>query len=196
MRKSVDDLALLGLVAIALIFSLMRGALAEDYGCDGCSRMSSSEFRLALDKLKTTSQLRVDVFAFFMVNRPYALPLRAIEGGAKCTIADRDEVANVVRLVSALEISQVERMSVESVVELRFYRSDDTEAKRPVLEAFFDMASTRGDVAGGLATSVVINGKLAMTYKKEVQKILDYAGDVTRSPGNRVCEAFKQFNNR
>jgi hypothetical protein len=179
-------------VVLSVLFVGM--ASAEDYGCGGCVRMTPSQFDRTLNILRKTRPLRVDIFAQEFMNKPFAAPLRAVERGARCTIVDREQIDKLVAMVSELKLSLTERGNVDSAVELRFYQTDRA-SQRPLLEAFFSMGVLGGDKMGGAATPAAMNGRLVMVHSRQVEKILDFAGNVTMSPGNKVCQLYKRYNN-
>lgn len=172
-----------GAIAIALPLMCTTSGATDEYDCSDCPHMSPAEFRHALDRLRKAGPLHVDVFTSFVYNRPVAIPFRAIEGGSKCTLTTRDEVEKFVAMMSDVKLFVTEPGAINPVAELKFYRAD-TGPRRPVMEAIF------GD--GGPLISAIINGHQAIVRDEQVQKILDAAAKVTRPPGNKVCESFRE----
>jgi hypothetical protein len=161
----------------------------HDIGCTSCSAMSRAQFRDALARLRKTPDLRADVFVGGAPDySPVALPLRAVEDGAKCTAADGKTVAKLVTLMGALKYSAGVLTSVRPVVEIRFHRGGDA-PERPVLEAFFDWGFSGGPFKEGAVQTAIIDGRLAMVDYKHLSALEDFAAALTVPPGNKACEA-------
>src|ERR1700679_644884 len=113
--------------------SVARYIGAHDIDCTSCSAMSRAQFQEPLARLRKTPDLRADAFAGGAPDySPVALPLRAREDGAKCTVADGKTVAKLVALIGALKYSAGVLTSVRPVVEIRFYRAGNA-PQPPVL---------------------------------------------------------------
>jgi hypothetical protein len=151
--------------------------------------MSRAQFQDALARLRKTPDLRADVFAGGAPDySPVALPLRAVEDGAKCTVADGKTVAKLVALMGALKYSAGVLTSVRPVVEIRFYRAGNA-PQPPVLEAFFDWGFSGGPFKQGAVMTAIVDGRLVIVDYKHLGALEDFAARLTASPGDKVCEA-------
>jgi hypothetical protein len=164
-------------------------AAAQDLRCDGCDKEPAAQLRSDLRALHEAHNLRADVYFFLMENRPFDFPLRVVEQGALCTLTDEESISKLVSMMDGLKVAAWNTVTVRSTVEIRFTRADRPSDK-PVFEAFFDV-SAADDTVAPIVTPVLINGHRAMVYTKEAAPILDFAGDLTEPPGNKVCAAFR-----
>lgn len=162
---------------------------AKDTDCTSCSAMSRAQFQDVLARLRKIPDLRADIFVGGAPDyAPVALPLRAVEDGAKCTVADGRAVAKLVALMRALEYSPGVLTSVRPVVEIRFHRAGDA-PERPVLEAFFDWGFSGGPFKKNAVMTAIINGRLVVVDYKHLGALEDFAAALTVPPGNKACEA-------
>jgi hypothetical protein len=161
----------------------------ENETCMFCSAMSPRQFRSALTALQKTQDLRADIFVGGGADLyPVAIPLRAVEDGAKCTVSDSGTVAKLVALMSALKYSQGDLTGIRPVLEIRFYRAGHA-SERPVLEAFFDLGFGKGAFKEGAVMMAVVNGRFVLVDYKHLGMLEDFAAELTVPPENKVCEA-------
>ena len=161
----------------------------RDPYCMSCVAMPAAQFQDALARLRKTPDLRADVFAGGAPDySPVALPLRAVEDGAKCTVADGKTIAKLVALMGALKYSPGVFTSVRPVVEIRFYRAGDA-PQPPVLEAFFDWGFSGGPFKKDAVMTAIIDGRLVVVDYKHLGPLEDFAAALTIPPGNKACEA-------
>jgi hypothetical protein len=159
---------------------------ADDTGCMSCSDMSPEQFESALIALRQTPHLRADVFVLgAWPNYPVSVPLRVVENGAKCTVADHDEVAKLVALVSELKWSGGTIMGVQPAVEIRFYREGHASA-RPVFEAFFSWGFSWGPFKEGGVWTAIVNGRFVNFDHKDTSRLEDFAWELADQ--DKFCE--------
>jgi hypothetical protein len=154
----------------------------HDQWCEKCSVMSPQQFEDALTRLRSTRDLRADIFVSGApALAPVTPPLRTIESDdEKCAVASSEDVAKLVSLIAALKWTHSVLSTVRPDFEIRIYQAGRA-SERPVLEAFLDREEVY--VASPVDSTILLNGRYVSVDHGHYHAFSDFVEDLTNQSG-------------